>query len=100
MPPPDVFSFPSRRSSNLEDLRRWPATTSRAAAELSDRLLARGRARLLHDSLLGAAGRPAVPQHAARQSTWLNFKHLPPSSSEVCCLQTITFLYEWLMLVL
>ena len=42
-----------------EDLRRRAAAASRAAAQLSDRVLARGRARLLHDALVGAARRQA-----------------------------------------
>src|SRR2546429_7302265 len=83
-----------------EDLRRWPATTSRAAAELSDRLLARGRARLLHDSLLGAAGRPADPGGCAlrgragdfpaagdRKSTRLNSSHGYISYAVFCLTQ-------------
>ena len=40
-------------------LRRRTAAASRAAAQLPDRLLARGRARLLHDAVVGAARRQA-----------------------------------------
>ena len=41
------------------DLRRRPAAAARAAAQLPDRLLARGRARLLHHALVGPARRQA-----------------------------------------
>ena len=48
------------RSRGLgEDLRRRAAAAAGAAAQLHDRLLARGRARLLHDALVGAAERQA-----------------------------------------
>ena len=42
-----------------EDLRRRTAAASRAAAQLPDRVLARGRARLLHDAVVGPARREA-----------------------------------------
>ena len=42
-----------------QGLRRRPAPAARAAAQLSDRLLARRRARLLHHAVVGAARRQA-----------------------------------------
>ena len=44
---------PARHGRVGEDLRRRAAAAARAAAQLPDRVLARGRARLLHDALVG-----------------------------------------------
>ena len=47
---------PARRpGGNGQDLRRRPAAAPRAAAELPDRVFPGGRARLLHDAVVGAA---------------------------------------------
>ena len=47
------------QAEQVKDLRRRAAAAARAAAQLSDRLFARRRARLLHHAVLGAAGRQA-----------------------------------------
>src|SRR3989441_5351016 len=54
-----------RRRGDREDLRGRTATAPRAAAQLPDRVLPGRSARLLHDAVLGAAGRQADARRRA-----------------------------------
>ena len=56
---------PARHGGVGADLRRRPAAESRAAAQLPDRLLARGRARLLHDAARGCCATGSAAQVTA-----------------------------------
>ena len=66
------------RVDDGEDLRRRTAAESGAAAQLSDRVLARGGARLLHDAVVGRARRQA---HAGEGAVGARARAISPRPS-------------------